>query len=88
MGLGENFFWGSDQTTGTTGTTGPGWLSLFWLFRTACYLNSAPRWPWWPWQWQAHPSCTAHTAQHECIAHINRPPTGGDLAFSWKKGHI
>ena len=19
---------------------------------------------------------------------INRPPTGGDLAFSWKKGHI
>ena len=42
MGLGENFFWGSDQTTGTTGTTGSGWLSLFWLFRTACYLNSAP----------------------------------------------
>ena len=43
MGLGENFFWGSDQTTGTTGTTGSGWLSLFWLFRTACYLNPAPR---------------------------------------------
>ena len=42
MGLGENFFWGSDQTTGTTGTTGSGWLSLFWLFRTACYLNPAP----------------------------------------------
>ena len=42
MGLGENFFWGSDQTTGTTGTTASGWLSLFWLFRTACYLNSAP----------------------------------------------
>ena len=20
--------------------------------------------------------------------HINRPPTGGDLTFSWKEGHI
>ena len=23
-----------------------------------------------------------------CWANINRPPTGGDLTFSWKEGHI